>query len=62
LEDFKTLDNSDLLLGTKSDTEMKEFQSFSDLEFSKGKSISSLDWKPGGKGDDDWKSSLVWFG
>eukprot|EP01116_Phalansterium_solitarium_P006606 TRINITY_DN1892_c0_g3_i2.p1 TRINITY_DN1892_c0_g3~~TRINITY_DN1892_c0_g3_i2.p1 ORF type:complete len:826 (+),score=283.39 TRINITY_DN1892_c0_g3_i2:183-2660(+) len=49
-DDFRDLIEEDMLVGDKSDNQLKEFQSFTDYEFSKDKYISSLDWKPEGKG------------
>lgn len=34
------------MIGNKVENSMKEFQSFTDFEFSNEKSISALDWKP----------------
>jgi hypothetical protein len=49
-DDFETLNEDEVLLGDKSNNYLKEFQSFTDFEFSKDKAISSLDWSPSGKG------------
>lgn len=38
------------LFGDKSDNFIKEFQSFTDLEHSKNKAISAIDWMPNAKG------------
>ncbi len=49
-DDFQALVEEDILFGNKTDNYMKEFQSFTDFEFSKDKAISALDWRPDGKG------------
>lgn len=51
VDDLQALGDDDLLVGDKSETLfLKEFQSFTDFEFSNDKTISFLDWKPDTKG------------
>jgi WD40 repeat protein len=52
---FEELVEEDVVLGNKSDNTLKEFQSFSDFEYSKETFISCLDWKP----DLEIKSGVV---
>ena len=49
-DNFAKLVDEDVIFGEKSENVMKEFQTFTDFEFSKNKTISALDWKPGGRG------------
>eukprot|EP01135_Chromosphaera_perkinsii_P005184 Nk52_evm2s322 gene=Nk52_evmTU2s322 len=45
-DDFMDLAKEDAALGLKTDNYMKEYQSFTDLRFSKDKSITCIDWHP----------------
>ena len=38
------------MFGNKSDNNLKEYQSFTDLEFSKNKTVAQIDWHPSIKG------------
>eukprot|EP00002_Diphylleia_rotans_P019732 TRINITY_DN3814_c0_g3_i2.p1 TRINITY_DN3814_c0_g3~~TRINITY_DN3814_c0_g3_i2.p1 ORF type:complete len:630 (+),score=129.61 TRINITY_DN3814_c0_g3_i2:60-1949(+) len=49
-DDYTALADEDSSLGNKSDNQMKEFQSFTDLVYSKNKSISCIDWQPNNRG------------
>ena len=44
----------DGVFGNKADNNLKEYQSFTDLEFSKNKSIAHIDWHPSIKGEVHW--------
>ncbi len=48
--DFRDLSETDVITGNKSDTILKEYQSFTDLKFSKDKLITCIDWHPSIKG------------
>lgn len=50
-DDYKELSETDVITGNKSDTNLKEYQSFTDLKFSKDKVITCIDWHPTIKGD-----------
>ncbi|GBG81980.1 hypothetical protein CBR_g34159 [Chara braunii] len=63
-DEFEDLAEEDSGLGAKSENLISESQSFTDLEHSKGKFISAIDWMPGrrGKGrgfEGGWGVSLV---
>ncbi|KAG9350910.1 hypothetical protein JZ751_024799 [Albula glossodonta] len=45
-DDWRALAEEDLVFGGKSDTQLKEYQSFTDLKFSKEKTISCINWHP----------------
>ena len=49
-DDYKNLSETDFITGNKSDTNLKEYQSFTDLRFSKDKLITCVDWHPTIKG------------
>ena len=49
-DDYKALSDMDGITGNKSDTNLKEYQSFTDLRFSKDKVITWIDWHPTIKG------------
>ncbi|XP_069497800.1 dynein axonemal intermediate chain 3 [Ambystoma mexicanum] len=46
IDDWKSLAEDDSLFGGKSDSHLKEYQSFTDLHYSKDKSISCINWHP----------------
>ncbi len=50
-DDYKLLSAMDGVTGKKSDTTLKEYQSFTDLRFSKNKVITQIEWHPVIKGD-----------
>jgi len=50
VNDWKLLGEEDNEFGTKSDNHLKEYQSFTDLQYSKDKTVSCLDWHPDIKG------------
>ena len=50
IDDYKALSDTDGITGNKSDTNLKEYQSFTDLKFSKDKVITWIDWHPTIKG------------
>lgn len=45
-DEFEKLTDEEVMIGNKVENLMKEFQSFTDFEFSNEKSISAIDWKP----------------
>ncbi|XP_015210607.2 dynein axonemal intermediate chain 3 isoform X2 [Lepisosteus oculatus] len=45
-DDWKALGEEESTFGGKADTHLKEYQSFTDLHFSKQKSISYINWHP----------------
>ncbi|MBN3313246.1 WDR63 protein, partial [Atractosteus spatula] len=45
-DDWKALGEEESTFGGKADTHLKEYQSFTDLHFSKEKSISYINWHP----------------
>ncbi|XP_029474213.1 WD repeat-containing protein 63 isoform X2 [Rhinatrema bivittatum] len=45
-DDWKALAEDESLYGSKSDTQLKEYQSFTDLHYSKEKTISCIRWHP----------------
>ncbi|KAM4642787.1 dynein axonemal intermediate chain 3 [Discoglossus pictus] len=45
-DDWKALSGEESTLGGKPDSHLKEFQTFTDLSFSKGKTISCINWHP----------------
>ena len=45
-DDYKLLSAMDGITGKKSDTTLKEYQSFTDLRFSKNKVITHIEWHP----------------
>ncbi len=49
-DDYTNLSETDFITGNKSDTNLKEYQSFTDLKFSKDKLITCIDWHPTIKG------------
>ena len=49
-DDYNELVDVDGVFGNKADNNLKEYQSFTDLEFSKNKSIAHIDWHPSIKG------------
>lgn len=48
--DYTNLGEEDKSFGSKSDNHLKEYQSFTDLQFSKNKTISFIQWHPTIKG------------
>ena len=48
--DYTNLGEEDKSFGSKSDNHLREYQSFTDLQFSKNKTISSIQWHPTVKG------------
>ncbi len=50
-DDYMLLSSTDGIIRSKSDTNLKEYQSFADLKFSKNKVISSIEWHPTIKGE-----------
>ena len=50
-DDYLALSDTDGITGNKSDTNMKEYQSFTDLKFSKDKIVTAIDWHPTIKGE-----------
>ncbi|XP_067929011.1 dynein axonemal intermediate chain 3-like [Watersipora subatra] len=49
-DDWMSLSSDDNTFGNKADSHLKEFQSFTDLLFSKEKTITCIDWHPTIKG------------
>jgi len=49
-DDLASLYEEESSLGSGLDSAVKEFQSFTDIQFSKNKCVSCIDWQPGGKG------------
>ena len=49
-DDYNDLVDVDGVFGNKSDNNLKEYQSFTDLEFSKNKTVAQIDWHPSIKG------------
>lgn len=49
-DDYRELSDTDFITGNKSDSSLKEYQSFTDLKFSKDKVITCIDWHPTIKG------------
>ena len=45
-DDYKLLSEMDGITGKKSDATLKEYQSFTDLQFSKNKVITQIEWHP----------------
>ena len=45
-DDWQALCQEDVISGSKTDTQLKEYQSFTDLKFSKEKTISYMNWHP----------------
>ena len=45
-DDLKALSEEDSGFGGKTDTHLKEYQSFTDLNYSKEKTISDIKWHP----------------
>jgi len=50
INDYTELGEEDSTFGSKADNHLKEYQSFTDLQFSKNKTISSIQWHPTIKG------------
>ncbi|KAG2461605.1 WDR63 protein, partial [Polypterus senegalus] len=46
IDDWKVLGEEESSFGGKSDTHLKEYQSFTDLHFSKNKAVSFVNWHP----------------
>ena len=46
VDDWKALKEDDGGYGGKADTHLKEYQSFTDLHYSKEKTISNINWHP----------------
>eukprot|EP00795_Rhopilema_esculentum_P004097 gene4097-20277_t len=46
VDDYFLLTNEDSTFGSKSDNHLKEYQSFTDLKFSKNKAITKIQWHP----------------
>ncbi|XP_071953082.1 dynein axonemal intermediate chain 3-like [Antedon mediterranea] len=49
-DDWTALADEDSSFGSKSDNHLKEYQSFTDMQFSKEKTITSVEWHPTFKG------------
>ncbi|KAL0489445.1 dynein intermediate chain [Acrasis kona] len=49
-DDFAELQNDDAFVGRKSESQLKEHQSFTHVEYSKKRRISSIHWQPKAKG------------
>ncbi|XP_071799358.1 dynein axonemal intermediate chain 3-like isoform X2 [Asterias amurensis] len=49
-DDWVALADEDSTFGSKSDSHLKEYQSFTDLQFSKDKAITCIEWHPSIKG------------
>lgn len=49
-DDYMLLSDIDGITGRKSDTTLKEYQSFTDLRFSKTRFITQIEWHPTIKG------------
>ncbi|KAK2179552.1 hypothetical protein NP493_483g01017 [Ridgeia piscesae] len=45
-DDWMNLGEDDGTFGTKADNHLKEYQSFTDLQFSKSKTVTHIDWHP----------------
>ncbi|XP_064189536.1 dynein axonemal intermediate chain 3 [Anguilla rostrata] len=45
-DDWRALTEEDVIFGGKTDTHLKEYQSFTDLKFSKEKTVSYMNWHP----------------
>eukprot|EP00761_Pharyngomonas_kirbyi_P006868 gb/GECH01006877.1/.p1 GENE.gb/GECH01006877.1/~~gb/GECH01006877.1/.p1 ORF type:complete len:836 (+),score=228.02 gb/GECH01006877.1/:1-2508(+) len=45
-DDFALLEKEDSVVGAKSENVLKEHQSFTHVEYTKGRPLSSIDWKP----------------
>ena len=45
-DDWKALSEEDSGLGCKADTHLKEYQSFTDLNHCKEKTVSHINWHP----------------
>ncbi|XP_065906152.1 dynein axonemal intermediate chain 3-like isoform X2 [Dysidea avara] len=50
VDDYRALSDTDGIVADKSDSSLKEYQSFTDLKFSKDKPITWIDWHPIQKG------------
>ena len=48
-DDYDNLAEEDSALGHRSDNVLRELQSFTDLEYSKNKRLSCIDWQPGSR-------------
>ncbi|XP_074640912.1 dynein axonemal intermediate chain 3-like [Tubulanus polymorphus] len=46
IDDWYNLSDMDSTFGSKADNHLKEYQSFTDLQFSKEKTITCIDWHP----------------
>ena len=63
-DDYKLLAAVDGITGKKSDATLKEYQSFTDLRFSKNKVITQIEWHPIIKGTRvgfHWRKFMVCF-
>uniref|UniRef100_H2Y8V0 WD repeat domain 63 n=1 Tax=Ciona savignyi TaxID=51511 RepID=H2Y8V0_CIOSA len=49
-DDWAVLGEEDTNFGSKSDSHLKEYQSFTDLQYSKDKTVTCVDWHPAIKG------------
>ena len=49
-DELSNLIEEDAALGLKSESNIKELRTFTDLEFSKNKTLAAIDWHPGRKG------------
>ncbi|KAK2157176.1 hypothetical protein LSH36_196g03010 [Paralvinella palmiformis] len=49
-DDWENLADEDSSFGSKADNHLKEYQSFTDLQFSKGKTITAIEWHPSIRG------------
>ena len=50
-DDYSELGEEDNSFGSKSDNHLKEYQSFTALQYSKNKMISNIQWHPNIKGE-----------
>mmetsp|Transcript_15965 Transcript_15965/g.37684 ORF Transcript_15965/g.37684 Transcript_15965/m.37684 type:complete len:844 (+) Transcript_15965:19-2550(+) len=49
-DDYAKLGEEEATLGSNLDSSIKEYQSFTDITYSKNKVVSCIDWMPGGRG------------
>jgi len=62
-DDYMLLSSTDGIIRSKSDTNLKEYQSFADLRFSKNKVISAVEWHPTIKGQNTKQTvELLFYG
>ena len=58
-DDFQQLADEETTFSSKSDSSLKEYQSFTDLQFSKDKTITCIEWHPTVKGKNMLSSSNI---